>query len=69
MNEGLTLVMAAVRMGVKTFGEESSDDDLENFNDVMQMTIKKCNVQDTVQMTFINNYLINRMNNSHYNML
>eukprot|EP00347_Sterkiella_histriomuscorum_P009107 403342493 len=65
LNEGVTLGIAAVSMGWKSMRSGSSNyDDSENFNDVVQLFMRKCNYQDSVQMSFINNYLINRMEDS-----
>lgn len=68
LNEGLTLGIASISMGLKSV-RSSSEDDAENFNDVLQMYMRKCNYADSVQMTVFNNFLINRMDQSSLKLL
>ena len=47
-------------MGWKSILSQSNDD-MDNFNDVLSMFVKKCNIADSIEGTIVNNYIINRI--------
>jgi len=60
LSDGYELGQAVVSMGWKSLLSQSNDD-IDNFNDILSMFIKKCNIADSIEGTIVNNYIINRI--------
>lgn len=57
-NEGENLVVGAYQMLIK-YNTRKVDDDFTNFNDLLTLFMKKCNLLDSIPATLLNNYIIN----------
>ena len=60
LSDGYELGQAVLSMGWKSILSQSNDD-MDNFNDVFSMFVKKCNLADSIEGTIVNNYIINRI--------